>query len=75
MEENKKPDNPTVFPEMTEKGITLRDYFAAKAMQAIISAKLHEEGFTIGKTGKDTAKVANASYGVADAMLKARENQ
>ena len=55
-------------------GMTLRDYFAAKAMQAYI---------TIGHTalGKQYAHnpgavnqiIAMASYETADAMLKARE--
>lgn len=50
-------------------GMTLRDYFAAKAMQAIIansdqtSIAFDEVGGWIGKY----------SYEVADAMLKARE--
>jgi len=51
------------------QGMTLRDYFAAKAMQAIIansdqtSIAFDEVGGWIGKY----------SYEVADAMLKARE--
>jgi hypothetical protein len=45
-----------------EEGMTLRDYFAAKAMQTI-AANPHwtEEG------------IAEAAYKQADAMLKARE--
>lgn len=45
-------------------GMTLRDYFAAKAMQGILagnSTKVHE--------------IAEASFIVADAMLKAREQK
>ena len=45
------------------KGMTLRDYFAAKAMQGLISADQ--------MTPHDY--VANDAYGYADAMLKARE--
>jgi hypothetical protein len=42
-------------------GMTLRDYFAAKAMQSLI-------------TDRDTyMAIAKASYEMADAMLKARE--
>jgi hypothetical protein len=44
-------------------GASLRDYFAAKAMQALISADQ--------MTPHDY--VANDAYGYADAMLKARE--
>jgi hypothetical protein len=42
-------------------GMTLRDYFAAKAMQALID------------TDCFFADVATEAYRVADAMLKARE--
>jgi len=42
-------------------GMTLRDYFAAKAMQGLI-----ENGNT------DAQQMAKAAYIMADAMLKAR---
>jgi len=45
------------------KGMTLRDYFAANAMQGLISADQ--------MTPHDY--VANDAYGYADAMLKARQ--
>jgi hypothetical protein len=45
------------------EGMTLRDYFAAKAMQGLISADQ--------MTPHDY--VANDAYGYADAMLKARQ--
>jgi hypothetical protein len=49
-------------------GMTLRDYFAAKAMQGLFSCgKAHDE-----HTAHVTAK---ASYLMADAMLKARGEQ
>ena len=44
-------------------GMTLRDYFAAKAMQGLLAGT---------KTG-NTSVLANDSYKMADAMLKARE--
>lgn len=47
-------------------GMTLRDYFAAKAMQSIHSVN----GFNINVS--NTAKWA---YAMADAMLAERENQ
>jgi len=45
------------------EGMTLRDYFAAKAIQAVIAR------------GDDTNRpgMAEWSYAMADAMLKARE--
>lgn len=45
-------------------GMTLRDYFAAKAMQAIISTR--HIGYTIN---------AENAYQMADAMIKAREGR
>lgn len=49
------------------KGMTLRDYFAAKAMQAAITGCA-----TRGEVGV-YSNWANLAYGMADAMLKARE--
>lgn len=50
-------------------GMTLRDYFAAKAMQGILSASvIRKAGEPIG-----SQVVAELSYNMADAMLKARE--
>jgi hypothetical protein len=52
-------------------GMTLRDYFAAKAMQALIRSA--PNGTTFGASSEATnSTYAFASYAVADAMLKAR---
>ena len=48
-------------------GMTLRDYFAAKAMQSIVSL-LHA-----GIRASDLGNMARDAYVIADAMLKARE--
>ena len=48
--------------EVAQEGMTLRDYFAAKAMQAIVS-----------NGDVDPQKISQASYIIADAMLKARQ--
>ena len=51
----------------TEQGMTLRDYFAAKAMQNIrdqIGSQSDQEWFD---------KVAEGAYRMADVMMKARE--
>ena len=45
-------------------GMTLRDYFAAKAMQGLISA---DTGFTM-----TTQTISKFAYAQADAMLEAR---
>jgi len=49
----------------TTKGMTLRDYFAAKAMQGLLN----------DPNGKGTFKLyAEYSYKFADAMLEARKS-
>ena len=62
---NKETGGPA-FPtnDVCYNGMTLRDYFAAKAMQAILS----DPNFSIPDD-----KLAEASYWVADAMLEARK--
>ncbi|AKQ59697.1 hypothetical protein ACR55_01827 [Bordetella hinzii] len=51
-----------------EPGMSLRDYFAAKAMQGILAAQIH--GFNDRPANGPFASMA---YEMADAMLKARE--
>ena len=48
-------------------GMTLRDYFAAKAMQGILAATLTPN------TVWSQDEAAETAYNVADAMLKARQ--
>lgn len=59
-----------------EKGLTIRDYFAAKAMQTIL------ENYDIASSFEDSevndprgipALIAMDAYAMADAMLKARK--
>jgi hypothetical protein len=56
-------------------GMTLRDYFAAKAMQAMLSSPEFLVVVTadqaIGNNAKE--RVSNVSFAYADAMMKARE--
>lgn len=54
-------------PTESHDGMTLRDYFAAKAMQSIIATP--KPGLNLGADG-----TASISYEMADAMLKARNN-
>ena len=53
-----------------QSGMTLRDYFAAKAMQSAISGHIGHYGHEDHWPVKD---IASYAYGMADAMLKARE--
>jgi len=61
------------FPAMhydladNEHGLTMRDYFAAKAMQGFI-----QYSATKGIYTPPDNELASVSYGLADAMLKAR---
>ena len=55
------------FPDENNYGISMRDYFAAKALQNFrdqIGSQSDQEWFD---------KVADGAYRMADAMLKARE--
>ena len=63
-----------VSPDVSHytEGMTLRDYFAAKALQGMLSAS--EIQLVIGK-GINISDIAGACYEWADQMLKARINQ
>jgi hypothetical protein len=52
--------------EIDQNGMTLRDYFAAKAMQGLLSDPDWRQDM-------DFEDTAHAAYKQADAMLKARE--
>ena len=56
--------HPSAECRFKEEGMTLRDYFAAKAMQGDLVGGVHRDDFRI------TAKRA---FIMADEMLKARE--
>jgi len=63
MEENKKPENPSI-----QQGWTLRDEFANSAMQGIcVNAGRNRFDLDNGK------EIATKAYEIADAMLKQRE--
>ena len=54
-------------------GMTLRDYFAAKAMQVILQSQ-YEDGIYVGDGDNDSEPMcANFAYIMADAMMKARD--
>ena len=59
------PAFPTVMIGEIEGGMTLRDYFAAKAMTGLLTAEI------VGEYSNE--HVAEIAYRIADAMLKARE--
>ena len=50
------------FPDFIKDGMTLRDYFAAKAMQGLFA-----------NSNTNPMDIVKAAYVVADFMMKARE--
>lgn len=83
-------DTPQAFPtlergagglELTDAGMSLRDYFAAKAMHALVVEPPWSDGgiATVHSWSKDFQgdnaldRFAHAAYKMADAMIKARE--
>lgn len=59
-----------ISPTSHSVGMTLRDYFAAKAMQTLLGSEYtSEHGLHEGWMGA----LAHESYMVADAMMRARE--
>jgi hypothetical protein len=53
------------FPDESNYGISIRDYFAAKAMTGLLTAEI------VGEYSNE--HVAEIAYRIADAMLKARD--
>jgi hypothetical protein len=58
-----------LFNTFAIKGMDLRDYFAAKAMQSFINICYKELD-----VDKDKAGIVESAYEIADEMLKARNN-
>ena len=57
--------------EQLREGMTLRDYFAAKAMQGMLAnPKLQEQILKAGQSW-----IEKSAWSVADAMLKERNNE
>jgi hypothetical protein len=68
----KKPNNPDLYKgniQLTEDRVTLRDYFAAKAMQGMIS---NQSMYSVTATVA-FKNLSVESYMIADEMLKQRE--
>jgi hypothetical protein len=56
---------------LNQQGMDLRDYFAAKAMQGLLSnPKLHEEILKIGQSW-----IYDSAYAMADKMMEVRNNE
>ena len=60
--------HPSQECRFNDPGMTLRDYFAAKAMQGMLAnPKLQEQILKVGQSW-----IEESAYAVADAMLKVR---
>ena len=55
-----------------QEGMDLRDYFAAKAMQAMLTS---EEFLVTTEADKAIRCIAEGAYKVADEMMEARESK
>ena len=76
-------NNPPAFPNEgfngwgePEKGMTLRDYFAARGMETLMTkvvSELESKHRSIEVAQKITNVYASMCYAMADAMLAARE--
>ena len=73
-------DNVKAFPLAKQgywqEGMTLRDYFAAKAMQGTVSSNKNLKDMldVVGVDSELLPYIAEKSYQIADAMLKARQS-
>lgn len=73
-----KENHMKAFPNMTnEKGMDLRDYFAAKAMPLAMEWFKHNYCKELGDrwswSAEDAEEIAATAYLMADEMIKARE--
>lgn len=90
MKEETKPQNPQAFPSWdmtftenpdsnlfsagTGKGMTLRDYFASKAMQGMIQCMYIKDNLTSpNELIEKMLLISTNAYWYADQMLKQRE--
>lgn len=60
------------FIHFSQSGMTLRDYFAAKVLQGVMSSL--EMGIVFSKGDKPPSdEIVESCYAMADAMMKARK--
>jgi hypothetical protein len=64
-------DEQQAFPDglLNEYGMSLRDYFAAKAMQGLVAASVNDGGCV----KCDDKFIAPLAYQIANEMMEARE--
>jgi hypothetical protein len=72
---SEKPENPPAFPArggvyIDQNGMTLRDYFAAAALQGLLARGAKK----VTMNGTEMV-IDEASFAIADAMLEERAKQ
>jgi hypothetical protein len=68
-------DGGPAFPSADNPGMSLRDYFAAKAMQTILASQ-YVDGIYVGDFDNDSDFIcARSAYMMADAMLNEKNNK
>lgn len=68
---SKENNGGPAYPTQGYEGLTLRDYFAGQAMQGWLASYPESEQHPVATHSENM--VAELSYMMADAMLKARE--
>lgn len=68
---SKENNGGPAYPTQGYEGLTVRDYFAAKAMQGWLASYPERDQHPVATHRENM--VAELSYLMADAMLKARE--
>jgi hypothetical protein len=71
---SKIDDGGTAFPtEYDDRGLSMRDYFAAAAMQSLAPNVFGDALKYRQDPNKALMQLVDGSYGIADAMLAARK--
>jgi hypothetical protein len=70
MSTNNQPAFPTTINREIVRGMTLRDYFAAKALPVI-----YTESINVDESYATFDEIAEDAYRLADAMLKAKDKE
>jgi len=73
---SKIDDGGTAFPtEYNDSGMTLRDYFAAAALQGEVGGEDFGGEISLFRSAENAQLMARRAYRLADAMLAARKEE
>jgi|APGre2960657373_1045057.scaffolds.fasta_scaffold17696_2 hypothetical protein len=76
----RKDQQNQAFPDEGNYGISMRDYFAVRALPLAIQIRTHNYNKEMGERWdwdieEDAPDLADMAYCIADAMLKARDEE